>query len=54
VAHLALMTLVVVASANHWWLDGAVAMALLAGIVAVVERRPRPVALPVPVATASA
>lgn len=53
-AHLALMTLVVVASANHWWLDGVVAMALLAGIVAVMERRPRPVALPVPVATASA
>jgi hypothetical protein len=40
VAHLVVMTLVVVASANHWWLDGVVAVALLALVVAVVDRLP--------------
>lgn len=38
VVHLVLMTLAVVASANHWWLDGIVAAALLAVIVAVQQR----------------
>ena len=40
VAHLVVMTLVVVASANHWWLDGVVAVLLLAAVVALVERLP--------------
>jgi hypothetical protein len=40
VAHLVLMTFAVVASANHWWLDGFVAMALLAAVVGVVDRLP--------------
>lgn len=34
VTHLVLMTLAVVATANHWWMDGFVAMGLLAVIVA--------------------
>lgn len=54
VVHLVAMTLVVVASANHWWLDGAVAVLLLVVVVAVVERLPRLVPLQVPVAPASA
>jgi hypothetical protein len=54
VGHLAVTTLVVVGSANHWWLDGVVAVALLAVVVAVVERRPRLAALPAPLARASA
>ena len=54
VGHLVLMTLAVVASANHWWLDGVVAVLLLAVVVAVVDRLPRRVALPVPVTVASA
>lgn len=37
-AHLVLMTLVVVASANHWWFDGVVAVALLAGVIPLVGR----------------
>jgi hypothetical protein len=40
VAHLVVMTLVVVASANHWWLDGIVAVALLAVVVVAVDRIP--------------
>ena len=40
VAHLAVMTFVVVASANHWWLDGVVAVLLLAAVVGVVEQLP--------------
>jgi hypothetical protein len=54
VGHLVLLTLAVVASANHWWLDGVVAVALLAAVVAVVDRIPRRVPLPVPVRVASA
>lgn len=54
VAHLAVMTLVVVASANHWWLDGVVAVLLLAAVVSAVERFPRRVALPAPVPAVSA
>ena len=54
VIHLVLMTLAVVASANHWWLDGVVAVVLLLLVVTVVERFPRRVPLPVPVAVASA
>jgi hypothetical protein len=54
VGHLVLMTLAVVASANHWWLDGVVAVLLLGLVVAVVDRLPRGVALPVPVPVASA
>jgi hypothetical protein len=54
VGHLVLMTLAVVASANHWWLDGAVAVVLLAAVIAALDRIPRPVALPVPVPVASA
>jgi hypothetical protein len=41
VTHLVLMTLAVVATANHWWLDGFVAMGLLAGIVAAPEAMKR-------------
>lgn len=41
VAHLVLMTLVVVASANHWWADGVVAVLLLAVVVATLDRLPR-------------
>ncbi len=60
-AHLIAMTLVVVASANHWWLDGFVAMALLAVIIPIVDRllrvRPTqadapPTELPVPALSA--
>ena len=54
VAHLVVMTLVVVASANHWWLDGIVAVALLAVVVAVVDRLPRRLALPAAVPVPSA
>jgi len=54
VAHLAVMTLVVVASANHWWLDGAVAVAVLALVVWVVDRLPRRVPLAAPVAVPAA
>lgn len=36
--HFVGMTLVVVASANHWWLDGIVAVALLAAIIPIVDR----------------
>jgi hypothetical protein len=39
-AHLVVMTLVVVATANHWWLDGIVAVLLLAVVVMVVEAAP--------------
>lgn len=39
VVHLVLMTLVVVATANHWWLDGFVAVAVLAVLVAPTRRR---------------
>ncbi|MFN2536866.1 MAG: phosphatase PAP2 family protein [Mycobacteriales bacterium] len=53
-AHLALMTIVVVASANHWWLDAIVAVLLLCLVVVAVERFPRRVPLRVPVAVASA
>jgi hypothetical protein len=41
IAHLVTMTFVVVASANHWWLDGIVAVALLAVVVLAVDRVPR-------------
>ena len=41
VAHLVLMTLVVVATANHWWMDGVVAVALLAVVVAATEAAKR-------------
>lgn len=54
VAHLAVMTVVVVASANHWWLDGVVAVALLAAVVGAVERFPRRVGLPAAVPVPSA
>ena len=40
-AHLAVTVLVVVVTANHYWLDGVVALLLLAG-VALVIRRPGP------------
>lgn len=54
VVHLVVMTLVVVATANHWWLDGIVAVALLALVIAVVDRFPRRVALRAPVPVPSA
>jgi hypothetical protein len=54
IGHLVLMTLAVVASANHWWLDGVVAVLLLGLVAIVVERFPRRVALDAPVALASA
>jgi hypothetical protein len=57
-AHLVVMTLVVVASANHWWLDGVVAVLLLAAVIGLVERAPRlvprRVPVPVPVTVGSA
>ncbi len=40
VTHLVLMTLVVVASANHWWADGVVAVLLLAVVVVTLDRLP--------------
>ena len=40
-AHLVVTVLVVVVTANHYWLDGVVALVLLAG-VALVIRRPGP------------
>ncbi len=40
-AHLAVTVLVVVVTANHYWLDGAVALLLLGG-AALVIRRPEP------------
>lgn len=54
IGHLAVMTVVVVASANHWWLDGVVAVALLVVVVAAVERMPRIVRLAAPLRPASA
>jgi hypothetical protein len=41
-AHLLVTVVVVVVTANHYWLDGAVALVLLA-VVALVIRRPEPV-----------
>jgi hypothetical protein len=55
VGHLVLMTLVVVATANHWWLDGVVAVLLLGVVVVAVENAParvRGVAVPAPVPSA--
>ncbi len=37
VTHLVLMSLVVVVTANHWWLDGIVAMVILAAVVVAME-----------------
>jgi hypothetical protein len=44
--HLVLTVLAVTVTANHWWLDGIVAAALLWGAMA-VQRRPAPEAEPV-------
>ena len=54
IGHLVVMTVVVVASANHWWMDGLVAVALLVLVVAAVERMPRIVRLAAPLEPASA
>ena len=53
-AHLVVMTLVVVATANHWWLDGVVALALVAAWVPLVERLPARLALRAPAVVPSA
>ena len=53
VVHLVLMTLAVVASANHWWLDGIVAAAILAIIVAAQQRFRTSVVPPLPALVAA-
>ena len=42
VVHLVLMTLVVVATANHWWMDGIVAVVILAAVIAAMQAAKQP------------
>jgi hypothetical protein len=44
--HPAIMTLTIIATANHWWLDAVAALMIIIGVVAVQRQRSRILCLP--------